>query len=201
LAYFRDYEDKSVREDQNEGAALFRPEGGLIVNNLTQGKKFILPDHAFVSGAKQEEIFVFCTSRSDTDELRQRFKAVARVEILNIGTFCSRIEAALPPAARFPGRAGRPARIGRRVEYYRETEGGKPGWALPDVIATSKLDSYAWQDEFRLVFSLTDALEFENVNTRLVHRNNARAAPTPAEHHFCHVKAQSLRDICRLHEF
>jgi hypothetical protein len=102
LAYFRDYEDKSVREDQNEGAALFRPEGGLIVNNLTQGKTFILPDHAFVSGAKQEEIFVFCTSRSDTDELRQGFKAVACVEILDIGTFCSRIEAALPPAARFP---------------------------------------------------------------------------------------------------
>jgi hypothetical protein len=46
LAYFRDYEDKSVREDQNEGAALFRPEGGLIVNNLTQGKRFILADHA-----------------------------------------------------------------------------------------------------------------------------------------------------------
>jgi hypothetical protein len=201
LAYFRDYEDKSVREDQNEGAALFRPEGGLIVNNLTQGKRFILADHAFVSGAKQEEIFVFCTSRSDTDELRQRFKAVACVEILNIGTFCSRIEGALPPAARFPGRAGRPARIGRRVEYYRETEGGKPRWALPDVIATSKLDSYAWQDEFRLVFSLTDALEFENVNTPLVHRKNAREAPKPGEHHSCHVKAQSLRDICRLREF
>ena len=65
------------------------------------------------------------------------------------------------------------------MEYYRETEGGKPRWALPEVIATSKLDSYAWQDEFRLVFSLTDALEFENVNTRLVHRNNAREAPKP----------------------
>jgi hypothetical protein len=87
------------------------------------------------------------------------------------------------------------------VEYYRETEGGNPRWALPEAIATSKLDSYAWQDEFRLVFCLTDALEFQNVNTRLVHRNNAREAPKPAEHHFYHVKAQSLRDICRLREF
>jgi hypothetical protein len=72
---------------------------------------------------------------------------------------------------------------------------------LPEVIATSKLDSYAWQDEYRLVFSLTDALEFENVNTSLVHRNNAREAPKPAEHHSYHVKAQSLRGICLLHEF
>ena len=87
--------------------------------------------------------------------------------------FCSRIEAALPPAAKFPAQAGgRPARIGRRVEYYREAEGGNPRWALPDMIATSKLNSYAWQNEFRLVFSLTDALEFEKVDTRLVHRNN-----------------------------
>src|SRR5260221_9278887 len=31
LSYFRDYEDKNVREDQNEGNAIFRPEGGLIV--------------------------------------------------------------------------------------------------------------------------------------------------------------------------
>jgi hypothetical protein len=69
------------------------------------------------------------------------------------------------------------------------------------VIATSKLDRYAWQDEFRLVFSLTDALEFENVNTRLVHKNNAREAAKPAEHHSYHVKAHSLRDICRLREF
>jgi hypothetical protein len=200
LAYFRDYEDQNVREDQNEGTAIFRPEGGLIVNNLTQGKTFALPHHAFQSSANQEEIFVFCVSRSRTDELRQRFTAVACIEILDVGTFCARVEAALPPAARFPGRAGRPARIGRRVEYYRETEGGNARWALPEAIATSKLDSYAWQDEFRLVFSLTDALEFEHVHTRLVHQRNAREAAKPTEHHSYHVQARSLRDVCRLHE-
>jgi hypothetical protein len=36
------------------------------------------------------------------------------------------------------------------------------------MIATSKLDRYAWQDEYRLIFSFTDALSFEKVNTRLV---------------------------------
>jgi hypothetical protein len=59
LAYFRDYEDKNVREDQNEGAALFRPEGGLIVNNLTQGKTFTLADHTFVSGQTRKRSSCF----------------------------------------------------------------------------------------------------------------------------------------------
>lgn len=101
LSYFRDYEDKNVRGDQNEGVAVFRPQRGLIVTNQTQGTTFTLPDHAFESAANQEEIFVFCASRSLSNELRERFEAVACVEILNIRSLCSRIETALPPPPRF----------------------------------------------------------------------------------------------------
>ena len=199
LSYFRDYEDKNVRGDRNEGTAIFRPDAGLVVNNLTQGTTFTLAGHALESAANHEEIFVFCVSRSLTDELRERFKAVVCVEILDIGAFCGRIEAALPPTATFPGRQGR-KRIGQRVEYYMETEASNPRWALPDMIATSKLDSYAWQDEFRLVFSVTNALGFEKVAVRLT-QGNVRKPPNPTEHHCFPVAAESLRDICRLHEF
>jgi hypothetical protein len=202
LAFYRDIEDKNVREDQNEGNAIFRPVGGLVVNNETQGTAFTLADYAFESRVKRNEIFVFCMSRSLTYALRTRFGAIACIEILDIGTFCSRIGAALPTAAKLPDQAGgRPPRIGRRVEYYRESEGGHPRWALPEMIATSKLDSYAWQNEFRLVFSLTDALAFENVDTRLVHRSNPREPTKPDEHHNYLVTARSLGDICRVHEF
>lgn len=69
------------------------------------------------------------------------------------------------------------------------------------MIATSKLDSYAWQNESRLVFSLTDALTFEKVDIRLVHRSNPREPAKPDEHHEYLVNAQSLGDICRVHEF
>jgi len=62
LSYFRDYEDLNVRGDQNEGTAIYRPEGGLIVTNKTQDKTFNLPRYAFESAAKQDEIFVFCES-------------------------------------------------------------------------------------------------------------------------------------------
>ena len=200
LSYFRDYEDNNVREDQNEGTSIFRPEGGLIVNNLTKGTTFTLPRHSFESAAKQEEIFIFCLSRSLTDELRERFKAVACVEILNISSFCNRIETALLPfKPTFPGRPGR-KRIGQRVEYYKETEAGSPRWALPDMIASSKLDNYAWQDEFRLVFSLTEALEFENVATCLK-QGNGRKPRIPTEHHCYALSVGSIHDICRLHEF
>lgn len=191
LAYFRDYEDENVRKDRNEGTAVFRPADGLIVNNQTQGKTFHLPGYAFESTANQEEIFVFCTSRSHSDELRKRFEAIAYVEISKISTFCERIRKALPTTATF--RAG-------RVEYYDQAEGANPRWALPDLIATSKLKSYEWQDEFRLVFCFTDALGFEKGALRLV-KGDIREAPKPAEHHEYLVKAPSLRDICRLHEF
>jgi hypothetical protein len=133
---------------------------------------------------------VFCASRSFTDELRKRFEAVVCVEILRIPTLCERIKRALPANATF--RAG-------RVEYYDESEGGNPRWALPDQIAMSKFKSYQWQDEFRFIFCLTDALGFEKGALRLV-KGEARD-PKPAEHRDYLVKTQSLRDICRLHEF
>jgi hypothetical protein len=191
LAYFRDYEDESVREDKNEGNSVYRPAGGLLITNHTQAKTFTLPDFAFESTANQEEILVFCVSRSLTDELRKRFKAVACVEVFRIQTLCERIKRALPPHATF--RAG-------RVDYYDPNEAPNPRWALPDQIAMSKFKGYEWQDEFRFVFSLTDALGFEKAALRLV-KGDAREAPKPAEHHSHLLKARSLRDICRLHEF
>ena len=198
LAYFRDYEDAATRGDHLEGTAVFRPAGGLVVNNLTQGRNFILTGHTLVSRAKHEEIFVFCVSRSMTDEIRDRFDAVACVRVLNIPQFCARIGAALPPGAAFPGRPGH-TRIGQRVKYYSETEGGSPRWALPDLIASSKIDRYAWQDEFRLVFSLTGALRFENVDVSVV-PDDAAFPPNPAQHATYLVQAGSLRDICRIQE-
>jgi hypothetical protein len=190
LSYFRSCED-AVRGDKNEGTAVFRPEGGLQVHNQTQGTTFTLPNHAFESAANQEEIFVFCLSRSCTERIRKEFKSVVCVEVRNIPAFCATIKVALSPKAEF---------FGKRVDYYKEAEGGNPRWALPDQIATSKLNSYAWQNEFRLVFSLTDAFKFENVATRLV-QESVKDAPRIIEHPKYLVKARSLRDICRIHEF
>lgn len=197
LSYFRDHEDNNVRSDKNEGTSVIRPSAGLIVNNLTQEKILTLKDFSFVSSVKQHEIFVFCMSRSFELRIFKEFSAVACVKIVDPPAFCARVEDVLPIRANFPAPQGR-ARLGHRVEYYDETEAGSPRWAVPDKIATSKLKTYAWQDEFRLIFSTTDAFRFENVTTRLVHDDHLDN-PMPAEHHSQLLKVKSLRDITSLH--
>lgn len=191
LAYFRDYEDENVRKDGNEGNSVFRPSGGLLITNHTKGTQFTMPEWAFESTANQEEILVFCASRSLTDELRQRFGAAACVEILKIPTLCERIKRVLPADTTF---------FARRVDYYDDCEGPEERWALPDLIATSKFRSYQWQNEFRIIFCETDALGFEKGATRLI----KRVAEDPAklaEHRQHLLKAGSLRDICKLQVF
>lgn len=198
LAYFRDYEDGEIRGDRNEGTVIMRPPAGLQGYNRTQRRPFFMPDAAFESPANAGEIFVYCTSKSDNEEKRRRFRAVACIEILDAKAFCRRVQRELPNCSRFGGRPGH-KRIGQHVEYYEVTEVGNRRWALPDVIASSKLDSYRWQDEFRLVFSFTDALDFEKVQPRIV-RGASKRAPNPAEHHSHPLKIGSVGDIAILHK-
>jgi hypothetical protein len=190
LAYFRDCED-AVRGDEHEGTSRFLPDGGLQITNQTQGTQFTLAEYAFESTVKADEIFVFCASRRFGDELAKEFNAVVAVEITRMPTLCERIRAALPPTATFRA---------RRVDYYPESQGGNPRWALPDDIATSKLEKWASQEETRFVFSLTDALAFENVKCQLS-RRTIRTAAKPKEHLTHLLKVGSLRDICRLRKF
>jgi hypothetical protein len=197
LGYFRDLEEQGVRGDANEGRAHHRPEGGLQVTNRTQGTRFTMPAHRLSSAVKQEEILVFCASRSHSRRLWEAFGASVCIEILNIPAFCPQVQARLPAGATFPGRPGH-ERIGHRVEYYRVSDAADTRWALPDRIAISKLTDYAWQDEFRLVFSLTDALAFQNVALALA-PTDAPPLPPAQDHPFHDAAAGSLRDLCRVH--
>jgi hypothetical protein len=198
LSYFRDREDKSVRGDPNEGTGIFAPEGGLEVSNHTQRTRFNMPAHALTSQAVCDEIFVFCTSRTLSSRLWDEFGALVCIEITDVPAFCSRVAAALPEGARFPGRPGR-ERLGQRVDYYQTSDAVGTRWALPDRIALSKLRTFAWQDEFRLVFSTSGALDFQNVTLTLEPRD---AAPPlgAAGHPHRDIAAASLRDICQVHD-
>lgn len=188
LSYFREIEDSNIRGDQTEGVSRYRPDGGLVGYNHTQRRSFVLPHHAFESSAKADEIFVFCTSTRLDETLWTGFEATACVEILNIGAFCQRLKAALPRNATF---------FARRVKYYDASKPPEERWALPDLIATSKITDYAWQSEYRFVFSLTDALGFENVTTVLRSDNSLAGVPR-REHPTFPLRIPALRDICRL---
>ena len=101
LSHFQNIEDGEVRGDLREGSISYKPEGGLIINNQTQGKRFTIPEGAFGSGINTEEVFILCASNSMTDELRIRFEAKACVQILRIASLCSRIQGELPRTASF----------------------------------------------------------------------------------------------------
>jgi hypothetical protein len=179
-----------VRGDEFEGTSRFLPNGGLKITNQTQGTQFALAEYAFESTVKANEIFVFCASRRFGDDLAKEFNAVVAVEITRMPTLCERIRAALPPTATFRA---------RRVDYYPQSQGGNPRWALPDDIATSKLETWASQEETRFIFSLTDALAFENVKCQLS-RQRTRTPAKPEEHLTHLLKVGSLRDICCLRD-
>ena len=190
LAYFRDIED-AVRGDEYEGTSKFLPEGGLHIHNQTQNTKFTLPSTvAFEAVIRAYEIFVFCTSHRLSGDVARDFQAVTCVEIGDIKEFCRRVRSELPPGATF--------RV-RPVEYYSEAQNCNPRWALADEIAISKLDRWSSQEEYRFLFSVTDALGFERAELRLVSRDR-RPVSKPDEHIKCPLSIGSLRDICVVHE-
>lgn len=198
LAFFRDYEDAEIRGDSNEGTAMLRPVGGLNIRNHTQRRDMMVSGVEFQ--AKCDEIFVYCASNSATDEKRERFRAAACVEIRDRKTFCRRVQRSLPWKASFGGRPGH-GRLGHEVQYYDVTDDINPRWACPDLIGLSKLRDYAWQDEYRLMFSETDALRFEKIRGQLVMGEIPKRTPNPSEHHFRDLEVGSIADIAVLHCF
>lgn len=62
-SYFRDYEDAQVRGDEFEGTKLYLPSKGLELTLTATQEKMVLP-HSFESTANEDDIFVFCLSRS-----------------------------------------------------------------------------------------------------------------------------------------
>jgi hypothetical protein len=198
LAYFRDHEEAEVRGDANEGTAMLRPVGGLRIRNHTQGRDMMASGVEFK--AKCGEIFVYCASNSQDDEKRRRFRAVACVEILDRKSFLTWVERRLPAGASVGGRPGH-KRLARDVQYYDVTDDINPRWARPDLVGISKLSSYAWQDEYRLMFSETDALQFENIKGQIVIGDVPRRVQNPAEWDSLRIEIGSLVGIAVLHRF
>jgi hypothetical protein len=192
LAFYRDYEEQQVRGDENEGTSVFRPDEGLAISNHTQRQQSVEPESAFEAEVKAGEIFVCCLSRSNSPRIREEFGARAYVEIANVPEFCRRVQKALPGAT-FGGKPGH-ERIGRSVEYYDAGRPPEARWACPDLIACSKFERYRWQGEFRLLFSMTDALKFQNVQLRLVKGKPTRPGD-PSQHHQQIVETGDLSDI------
>lgn len=193
LGYFRDYEDsvaKQVVGDEFESTRIFRPRDGLLVNNETCGTSGLL-EIGFESSARAGEIYIFCVSFSLTEELKNEFRAVACVEILDPRAFINRWQTALPAGAKH---------FHLKVNYYRREDLPGNVWPQPKLIATTKLAQFAYQQEYRFGFSTTGALDFGQSTQELVDRKT-RPFPKPEEHDARTLDLGDLHDICKLHEF
>jgi len=195
-AFFRDYEDAQAQQiigDEYEGTRLYRPPDGLQINNLTRNQTLTL-NVGMECATRAHEIYVFCMSHSLTETLKSEFKAVACAEILDPRGFIHRWCGALPEAAQKDGK-----HVARRVAYYEPANVPGNVWALPDLIITSKLKHFQYQDEYRMAYTTTEAFAFENCTYQLVDRK-ARPAPKPEEHFHQTLELGDLRDICRIHK-
>jgi hypothetical protein len=134
-------------------------------------------------------------SHSFTDVLRREFNAVACAEILDPRTFIRSWLNALPEAANQEGK-----HVASKVSYYRPEDVPGNVWALPDLIITTKLKRFQYQDEYRLAYTTTDALAFENCTYQIIDRK-AWPAPKCEEHLRQTLELGDLRAICRMHTF
>ncbi len=80
------------------------------------------------------------------------------------------------------------------VRYYHGHDLPGNGWAIPDLITTTKLKKFAYQEEYRFAYTKTDAFKFENVKVQLVDRKT-RPAPKPNEHFHETLHLGDLHDI------
>jgi hypothetical protein len=201
-AYYRDYEDAKAAQvvgDEYEGTRLYRPLNGLEINNLTQHTQGNIQRGAeFIT--KAHEIFVYCVSMAFNDDLIKEFDAKACVEICDPLKLMQRWQKALPPEAHVTsGAVGDYQKyVCRRVSYYHGHDLPGSVWAIPDLITTTKLKRFAYQQEYRFAYTKTDAFRFENVRVELVDRK-ARTAPKPEEHFHEMLYLGDLHDICRIH--
>ena len=188
ISYYRDREDE-IRGDKNEGHSEYRPPGGLEINNITQGMSFCIPNSALLSAVRQDEIFVFCMSTSSDAVVANQLGATF-VEILDGSEFVRRVRAALPAKASFFSRA---------VEYYDASDPPEARWAAPQFISTAKQRSttYVSQAEYRLAFSLTDAMDFEKVALSIA-TGQTYLPPRRNSYPSYMIKAGDLTDICIL---
>jgi hypothetical protein len=145
LSYFRKYEGK-IRGDETEGIHIDKPDNFLSIINKTN---VIIGDFSFQNSVKQDEIFVFCLSKSLKNSLFSDFECDVCIPITNVRAFLTRCRRIIEKMPEF-------SKIGllhRSVDYYKCNEPAAKSIKDPFNIPFFK-DSrfFSDQDEFRMVF-------------------------------------------------
>ena len=172
VSYFKHYEDEQIRGDKYDGTRLYAKKEGLTITKKQTGETFKIP-LSFESSIKTDDIFVFCMSAAHDDLLYEKFKADVCAEIIAVDKFISRISNAVK---RRPTTKPRKLLHGA-VDYYPEEEPPIIDWALPERIVMLKLHNFEWQKEYRLAFSIRNALSLGKTTQSLVSVGAPKEAP------------------------
>ena len=194
LAYFQAYEADQVRGDRIEGTHIYKPVGGLVIDNHTAGQLQHLDMH-FRTTVRTTEMFVFCASQVSSVDLAREFKSDVCVEIFRPDLFVAKIRSALQqkPSTR------KWKLIHDSVVYRNVAEPSGIDWALPDRIAMTKRLDYAYQREYRFLFARARIFDVENVKCELV--SNDLEPPVAGEHRTDYdLNLGDLSKICRVHQ-
>ena len=196
LAYFRRCED-DARGDPHDAQLRYQPEGGLPLTNVTTGQAMQLPSGSqFVSSAKADQLFVYCLSQTRSESLAREFKAPFCVEIKDAVHFIGRISRMVLLRSRLDRN-----RILRGPVTYRSVKAEPMAdWALPERVAFIKPESYAGQDEYRIVVGVKGAFSVENVELT-IRMEPLEAHPPGQTGEPLIMKLGDLSKITELHRF
>lgn len=161
LAFFRRCEWDGARGDPHDAQLCYQPDGGLALNNLTTGQAMQLPEGSqFVSSAKADQMFVYCFSLTKSEALAREFGAPFCVEVKDPIHLVARMSRKVQLRSRLDR-----SRILNGPVVYRSVR-AEPlaDWALPERVAFIKPESYAGQDEYRMVVGTKGAFSVENVD-------------------------------------
>lgn len=193
LAYYQAYEADQVRGDRFEGAHVYKPGGGLVINNRTTRAVQMLDMH-FRTIVQTKELFIFCVSQINSINLAREFKSDVCIEIVRPDIFSEKVRSALRNKA-----STRRFKLVQGPVIYREFE--EPSgidWALPDRIAMTKGRGYAYQSEYRFLFGRARLFDVENVKAELV--SNGLEPPIADRHPTDYfLQLGDLSNICKIH--
>jgi hypothetical protein len=191
LAYFINCEEAQLR-DETEDALVYRPKGGLEINNLTTGRSLKLNAGLISKVRHPGRIYVFCTSLIKSKALVQRFNAPYCVEIFDVEEFSRRLRMKFKNPIE---RMRHQKLLCGQIEYKTQSNQGGTDHALPEKIIYSKPPEFQIEAEYRHAFTKDKA----GFDAYQVEYSLGNFEPTKLENSAPRIiRLGDLRDICRL---
>lgn len=194
LSYFRQYECEQ-RGDPLEGHHKDNPDNDIVITNLSMGSK-IKGDFSFLNLTDTDHIYVFCLSKTYSENFFQEFESDACIEINDVPEFIRRSRIAVKRLVS----AHRSGLLHKSVTYYLSNEPIELNIKDPKELIFAKDLSFKHQDEYRLAFGKKNAFKLEQkivVNSKYDFRAEATKG-TPKEKM---IRIGNITDIVKVKYF